>query len=742
MNYNFNVLLVGFDEDIEEKTQFYSEDINLCFIPGDFDNLGRIVNGDKRLIEYNQILLAPKGETYFPELVDIYPKNSDKRGSYIYLKDDKLILNDDLIFERLGFRDFLFDTRYRNSESIITLFLPELNKTDCNLQELFLKIKTANDASKVNDSKKTIHLTGRERKYLGTLTLYSFLDAFISMNNHSILLPVSHHPDKYYLHYNIKELDKNYNGYSDFINFRQTANIGSVFKDKLESWNYEKALNLKQNKTVFKNITKIDRTAQKSYSELKKEFDDNLEKNKFETYSRHNIIDISFNSFYDIPNHHKINDAIKNFSNPLKIYSQYSDINDALYTILSTVYPITHEKNFYYTFDEKTYKHIENDWPPKTDIFLNKIKNTFNKFRVESGKPSFIGDSKNLTYWANEIAVATRTEKGHVIISGETGSGKEMTAEILHFFTFHCNNSLSNYIAVNCADIPDSLADSILFGHIKGAFTGADNNKNGIIFSKQRGTVFLDEINQLPRETLGRLLRFMETGEFIKLGESKISRSNARIVAATNSQNFINDEFLNSTGIINRFMFSVNVPALRYRTDDIPVLAEYFWNNAISNYCDKYDRIISDTENLRSSLNARKQKIIQELSSKLWLNSNVRGLKNEISNIINRFIAIEELKFPSEKKIPPIYSTKNKETVTYISDEEFIRILREAKSNNQSGTQLCRILEKISNGGYTSKSSVKMKLTRMKKRGFSKEAELFQKEFTKIGCFKDYHKKV
>jgi transcriptional regulator with AAA-type ATPase domain len=738
MNENVKVLSVGFDKEIEEKIQFYSNNIDLFFIPGNFENLERITHGDKRLAEYNQILLAPNGKTYFPELIDFYPKGSDEKNSYVYLEDNKLTLNDYLIFERLGFRDFIFDTRYRNSESIITLFLPELNNTDCDIQRLFLKLKNAIESANANNSKNTIHLTGSERKYLGTLALYSFLDAFISMDKYSIILPESHHPDKYYLNCDIIELERSYNSYSDFNNFRLTADIGAEFKSKLESWNHENDLNLKQNKTAPGNMAIKTKTAQKSFSELKMEFIDSLKINKAETYRRYNIIDISFNSFYDIPNHHKINDDLKNFSNPFRVFPKYSDINDALYTIFPTVYPITHEKDFSYTIEEKTYKHIENEWPPKTDVFLNKIKNEFNVHRAESGKSIFIGNSKNLTYWANKIAVATRTEKGHIIISGETGSGKEFTAEILHFFSFWYDDSLNSYIAVNCADIPDNLADSILFGHVKGAFTGAAGSKNGIIFSKQRGTVFLDEINQLPRETLGKLLRFMETGEFIKLGDSRVSSSDVRIVAATNSQDFLNDEFLNSTGIINRFMFHVNIPALRYRIDDIPVLAEYFWNKAVEEYCGKFDRIIPDTDSLTSLLNSRKENIIHELSSKLWINSNVRGLKNEVNNIINRFIAIEELKFPVEKKPPSVYAGKHKHPITYISDEEFIRILREAKHRSKNGIQLCQILKRESCGGYTSRSSVRMKLSRMKNSGLISEAKAFQKEFTKTGFFKDY----
>ena len=118
-----------------------------------------------------------------------------------------------------------------------------------------------------------------------------------------------------------------------------------------------------------------------------------------------------------------------------------------------------------------------------------------------------------------------------VLITGESGTGKEFFPKIIHGFS---SRKHSKYIAVNCGAIPEGTIDSELFGHEKGAFTGAVSSRKGYFEEADGGTIFLDEVAELPLTTQARLLRVLESGEFIKVGSSTVQRSNVRIVAATN----------------------------------------------------------------------------------------------------------------------------------------------------------------------------------------------------------------
>ena len=118
-----------------------------------------------------------------------------------------------------------------------------------------------------------------------------------------------------------------------------------------------------------------------------------------------------------------------------------------------------------------------------------------------------------------------------VLVTGESGVGKESIPKIIHQ---NSPRKHFKYIAVNCGAIPDGTIDSELFGHEKGAFTGATSNRNGYFEVADGGTIFLDEIGELPLQTQVRLLRVLENGEFIKVGSSKVQKTNVRIVAATN----------------------------------------------------------------------------------------------------------------------------------------------------------------------------------------------------------------
>lgn len=162
-----------------------------------------------------------------------------------------------------------------------------------------------------------------------------------------------------------------------------------------------------------------------------------------------------------------------------------------------------------------------------------------------------------------------------VLVTGESGTGKEFFPQIIHRYS---SRKHAKYIAVNCGAIPEGTIDSELFGHEKGAFTGAVASRKGYFEEADGGTIFLDEVGELPLTTQARLLRVLESGEFIKVGSSTVQKSNVRIVAATNVDmhravaegRFREDLYYRLSTV------TINVPPLRDRGNDITLLARKF----------------------------------------------------------------------------------------------------------------------------------------------------------------------
>jgi len=170
--------------------------------------------------------------------------------------------------------------------------------------------------------------------------------------------------------------------------------------------------------------------------------------------------------------------------------------------------------------------------PVKNFKFANGKQSIYITMDVQSIKQRFeiIGNSPGLNR-AIEVAVQVAPTDLSVLITGESGTGKEIFPQIIHQFS---SRKHGKYIAVNCGAIPEGTIDSELFGHEKGAFTGALADRKGYFQEADGGTIFLDEIGELPLSTQVRLLRVLETGEFIKVGSSKVIKTNVRVVAATN----------------------------------------------------------------------------------------------------------------------------------------------------------------------------------------------------------------
>ncbi|MGA6117551.1 sigma-54 dependent transcriptional regulator [Sphingobacterium anhuiense] len=185
-----------------------------------------------------------------------------------------------------------------------------------------------------------------------------------------------------------------------------------------------------------------------------------------------------------------------------------------------------------------------------------------------------VGKSKpilNAIDLAKRVAVTDTT----VLLTGDTGTGKEVFAQAIHQAS---NRSKFNFVAINCAAFSKELLEGELFGHKAGSFTGAMKDQRGLFEEANKGTIFLDEIGEMPVELQAKILRVLETGEFLKIGETKVTRVDVRIIAATNRnlEEEIANEHFRSDLFYRLSVFSIYLPALRERKQDIHLLANHF----------------------------------------------------------------------------------------------------------------------------------------------------------------------
>jgi transcriptional regulator with PAS, ATPase and Fis domain len=285
---------------------------------------------------------------------------------------------------------------------------------------------------------------------------------------------------------------------------------------------------------------------------------------------------------------------------------------------------------------------------------LQSIKNRF----------GIIGNTAALNY-ALQVAVQVSNTDLTVLIAGESGVGKEAFSHIIHSLSARKHNP---FIAVNCGAIPEGTIDSELFGHEKGSFTGAMDSRKGYFETVNGGTIFLDEIGEMPLGTQARLLRVLESGEFIRVGSSKVQKTDVRVIAATNKDllqlvqqgRFREDLYYRLNTV------PIRVPSLRDRKEDIPVLFRKF----AVDFAEKYK-----TSPVQLDDDAR-----QLLANYTWP-GNIRELKNIAEQIsvlsTEKLVPGKELKKflpenPNNNRLPILAHVNGHDSHDFSNEREIL----------------------------------------------------------------------
>lgn len=297
---------------------------------------------------------------------------------------------------------------------------------------------------------------------------------------------------------------------------------------------------------------------------------------------------------------------------------------------------------------------------------------------------------------AIEKAIQVAPTDISVLVTGESGVGKESIPKIIHQLS---HRKHGKYIAVNCGAIPEGTIDSELFGHEKGAFTGATQTRSGYFEVADGGTIFLDEVGELPLTTQVRLLRVLENGEFIKVGSSKVQKTNVRIVAATNVNMFeaIKKEKFREDLYYRLSTVEIHLPPLRDRKDDIHLLFRKFSSDFALKYKMPTIKLTDDAVNL--------------LLKYRW-NGNIRQLRNVAEQISvleqNRTINTGTLKgyLPDAGSNLPAVINNSKSESDFSNEREILyKVLFDMKSDLNDLKKLTLELMKSGNASEVQKEN-------------------------------------
>ena len=296
-----------------------------------------------------------------------------------------------------------------------------------------------------------------------------------------------------------------------------------------------------------------------------------------------------------------------------------------------------------------------------------------NRYSFENilGKSSLIHDA---IFMARKVSTTDAT----VLLTGETGTGKEVFAQAIHY---NSKRSQQNFVAVNCGAFSKELLESEIFGHKIGAFTGAVKEKRGLMEEADKGTLFLDEIGEMPPELQAKLLRVLETKEFIKVGDTKTIRTDVRIIAATNRN--LEDEVKEGRFREDLFyrlnVFAIELPPLNSRKEDIPLLTAFF--------LDSFSR------KLGKNIKTIEPAVIKLLQQHSW-----RGNIRELKNIIERSCILTDGSVLTVSSLPVDLQTATEKNHTLSAFElasveklHIQRVLNHTRGNKTEAAKLLNI---------------------------------------------------
>ncbi|MBS1668756.1 MAG: sigma-54-dependent Fis family transcriptional regulator [Bacteroidetes bacterium] len=290
---------------------------------------------------------------------------------------------------------------------------------------------------------------------------------------------------------------------------------------------------------------------------------------------------------------------------------------------------------------------------------------------------NILGESpliKEAVVLAQKVAPSDAT----VLLLGETGTGKEVFAQAIHSGS---KRTIKPFVALNCSAFSKEILESELFGHKSGAFTGANKDKKGLIEEADGGTLFLDEVGELHIELQSKLLRVLETNEFIKVGDTKSSRVNVRIVAATNRdlQSEVDTGRFREDLFYRLNVFCIHLPSLRERKKDIPALANYF----MKVFAQKSNHLIEGMS----------KEFLEQLQHHEW-----KGNIRELKNVLERAVLLAETSLLNVDSLPLELQTVNYKSHTLsafdlasVEKLHIQRVLNHTKGNKTEAARLLNI---------------------------------------------------